>query len=319
MKAISYDHFGPVDVLHMAESAVPVAGRGQILVAVRSSSVNVLDSRVRNGQMGILVNKKFPKIPGADFSGVVAALGEGVTGLKVGDAVYGAADPFKGGAFAEFVAVPADQAALKPAALSFEQAAALPITALAALLSLRDLGAVKADDCVLIHGASGAVGLYATQMAKAMGAKVTAVAGTAGVAALKALGADEVIDYQKPGESALRGSFDVIINASGKMPYASGKRLLKANGRLIEPSPTIPVFIGSKIANLFRSKKHLVLQTFPRRRDLDALSAMIAKGQLQTSIAATYPLIDAAQATRALEKGGVVGKIVVTIDGAASH
>lgn len=163
------------------------------------------------------------------------------------------------------------------------------------------------------HGASGAVGLFAVAIAKHMGAHVTAVAGTGGIAAVMDAGADHVIDYRTQGGQAFTTKFDVILNASGQMPYAKAKPLLTATGRLIEPSPTIPLLIGATIANLFRRRQHKALITIPRRADLDALSAMIAGGTLHPTIARTYPFAEAKQAFAAMEKGGVVGKLVVTI------
>ncbi len=226
MKAVIYDRFGPADVFRLADVTPPVPAKGRVLVTVRATTVNVIDSRVRDGLMGPLVNKKFPKTPGADVAGVVAAVGPGVTAFEVGDEVFGAADPFKGGAFAESVAIPQGQLAPKPAGLSFEQAACLPVAGIAALTSLRDLGRVKSGDAVLIHGASGSVGLFAVQIAKQFGAKVTAVTGPGGLAAVRGFGADVVIDYRTQAGATFAGPFDVIVNASGKLPFPLGRQLL---------------------------------------------------------------------------------------------
>lgn len=313
MKVISYDHFGPADAMSLAERPDPVAGKGQVVVAVHATSVNVIDSRVRDGRMGPLVSKTFPKTPGADVAGVVLAVGPGVTDFKVADEVFGAADPFKGGAFAERVVLPVGQLALKPPGITFEQAASLPIAGLAALDTIRKLGQVKAGDEVLIHGASGGVGLFAIQLAKQAGATVTAVTGTGGVTAVRGFRADTVIDYRTQDASAFSHSFDVILNASGKLPYGIGKRFLKPGGRLIEPSPTIPLVIGTKLMNPFRSRKHLPLLAFPRRADLETLALLASQGTLQTTISATYSLIDFRSAFSAMEKGGTVGKVVVLI------
>ena len=314
MKAITYDKFGTLDVLRLSELATPSPAQGQVLVAVHASSVNVIDNRVRSGVMGPMVNKNFPKVPGADVAGVVKTVGPGVTGFKVGDAIFGAVDPFKGGAFAEFAAVPVSQIALKPANLSYEEAGALPIAGVAALTSMRDLGQVKPDSRVLVHGGSGAVGLFAIQIAKRLGAHVTAIAGTAGIAAMEKAGADIVIDYRQEGAAtALTGPYDVILNASGAFPYATARRLLAPAGRFIEPSPTIPLVIGSKLANLFRRQKHLALMASPSRADLELLARWVAEGTLKPTIAMTFSLSKARDALAAMEKGGVVGKVIVTI------
>jgi len=311
MKAITYDRFGSIDVLKWAELPSPIPVTGQVLIAIRAVSINVIDSRVRSGVLGPLVNKKFPKIPGADFSGVVMAVAPDVRGLKKGDEVFGAVDPLKGGAFAESVAIAVDQIALKPASLSFEEAAALPVGALAALLSVRDLGRLERGGELLVHGASGGVGLFATQIAKQLGARVTAVAGTEGIKAVRSAGADVVIDYKMAGDREFSQLFDVIINASGKLPFRIGKQYLKPKGRLIEPSPTIPVFIGSKIANLFRRKQHMMLQTTVSSKDLAHLKSLVDSSKLRVVIAKTYPWTEFRQAFMDQEKGGTVGKIVL--------
>lgn len=313
MKAVIYDQFGPTDVFRLAEVSPPVPARGQVLVSVRATTVNVIDSRVRSGLMGPLVNKKFPKTPGADVAGVVAAVGPGATAFKVGDDVFGAADPFKGGAFAESLAIPQNQLAPKPNGLSFEQAACLPVAGIAALTSVRNLGRVKAGDEVLIHGASGAVGLFAVQIAKKFGAKVTAVTGTGGLSAVHEFGADVIIDYRAKDGATFAGPFDVIVNASGKLPFPIGKRFLRPGGRLIEPSPSIPVVIGTMLANPLSSKKHLPLMAAFRRVDLETLASMVAENKLRTTVASTYPLAEFRAAFNQMEKGGTVGKVVVTM------
>lgn len=313
MKAVVYDRFGPADVCRLADISLPVPAKGQVLVSVRATTVNVIDSRVRNGLMGPLVSKRFPKTPGADVAGVVAAVGPGVTEFKAGDEVFGAADPFKGGAFAESVALPEGQLALKPAGLSFEQAACLPVAGIAALTALRNLGRITTGDAVLVHGASGAVGLFAVQIAKTLGARVTAVTGTGGVAAVRGFGADVVIDYRTQDVTAFAEPFDVILNASGKLPFSLGRRFLKPGGRLVEASPSIRLVIGSKLANPFRGKKHLPLLTFPRRTDLDALAAMTVDHTLRPTVAKAYSLAEFRSAFADMERGGVVGKIAVTV------
>jgi NADPH:quinone reductase-like Zn-dependent oxidoreductase len=170
MKALSYDRFGAVDVLHIIDADPPALTPGHVMVAVRAASINVIDSRIRKGMMGPpLVNRRFPKVPGADLAAIVTAVAPDVAGFAVGDAVFGAVNPFPGRTMAETVAVPAKYLAPKPPSFSFEDAAALPIAGIAALMALRDLGRIKAGDEVLIHGASGAVGLYAIQIARSLG------------------------------------------------------------------------------------------------------------------------------------------------------
>jgi NADPH:quinone reductase-like Zn-dependent oxidoreductase len=314
MQALRYDRFGSIDVLHLSDLPRPSPAPNQVLVEVRATSINVIDSRVRNGLMGPLVNKRFPKVPGADLAGVVAGLGAGVTDFKVGDAVFGAVDPFKGGAMAQFVAVPVAQLAAKPASLTFEEAAALPVAGVAALVALRDLGRLRAGDDVLIHGASGPVGLYAIQIARVLGAHATAVVGTQGVELARALGAPRVVDYRQQHASSYSGPFDLVIDASGKLPYAAARPLLKANGRVVEPSPSIPMIIASALANPFRSQKHLMLMTKPSRSTLGTLLDWIAQGRLRPIVAQRHPLRDFAAAFTQAERGGANGKIVLQME-----
>lgn len=311
LKAVSYDRFGDAGVLQFADLPEPVAGRDDVLVAIEARSVNLIDIRVRKGMLGPLVNKRFPKVPGADFAGMVLATGRNVRDLPPGTRVFGAAGPFRGGAFAERIAVPAAQVAPVPTSLSGADAATLPIAGLAALQSLRDLGRLAPGNRVLVHGATGPVGLMAVQIAKHLGAQVTAVGG-AGLDVARALGADALVDY-RDGEAVPRGAgFDVILNASGKMPYVAGLDLLVPDGRLIEPSPTIPLFLGSRIGNLFRRRKHLALATQIRRADLVHLAKLVGDGTIRTVIAASLPFERSLEALAMVEKGGVVGKVVVT-------
>jgi NADPH:quinone reductase-like Zn-dependent oxidoreductase len=230
--------------------------------------------------------------------------------MAVGDRVFGATAPFKGGSFAEQAAVPATQLARLPEGMDSELAAALPIAGLAALYALRDLGKLQPGQRVLLHGATGAVGLYAVQIAKMIGATVVAVAG-AGLQAAGSLGADTLIDYRVQHGTRFDHPFDVILNLSGKLPWVLGRRHLTPAGRFIEPSPTIPLFIGAMAANIFRRRKLLPLATAPKRADLDYLARLVGNGTLKVTIAATLPFESAKDAFGMMEKGGVVGKVVV--------
>lgn len=311
MKTILYTRFGSPDVLSSGDLPSPVLQENGVLVSMRASSVNVIDSRSRQGLMSPFVDKKFPKVPGSDIAGVVSAVGPKATRFKMGDRVFGATNAFKGGAFAEEVALPEDSLALMPPSLDFPEAAALPITGLAALLTLRGLGRIKRGDEVLIYGSSGAAGLFAIQLATHFGARVTTVSGTAGTAASKAMGADRALDYRS-GPVVLSGPFDIIVDFSGAFPFAKARKHLKRKGRFIESSPTIPKFLGSMVANLFRAKKHLMLTTKANSEGLELLASLVVAGKLRTTIARSYPLIDAKRAFIQQEKGGAVGKIVVT-------
>lgn len=311
MKAIMYRQFGGAEQLRFEDAPAPVPQQDGVVLAMAASSLNVIDIRSLKGLMAPFVNGTFPKFPGTDVAGVVTSTGSKATKFKVGDRVFGATNAFKGGAFAEYVAVSESALTYIPEFLTAEQAAALPTTGLAALYAMRNLGQVKPGDRVLIYGSSGAAGLYAIQIAKAMGAQTTTVSGTAGAAASKAIGADETIDYRS-GPVVLKEKFDVIVDFSANFPFALARRHLKVDGRFIEASPTIPKFIGSLLANPFRRQKHLMLQTVARTADLDDLVSLAKKGQLKVTLARSYPLGQAKQAFIDHDGGSIVGKIAIT-------
>lgn len=313
MKALLYEKFGTADVLHIGDVPEPKVPDDGVLVSFRASTVNVIDYRSRNGSLAPFVNNKFPKIPGVDIAGVVTTTGRNAHRFKVGDAVFGATGSFKGGALAELVAVAESSLSPKPDSLGFNEAATLPITGLAALQSLRNLGKIKRGDAVLLYGSSGAMGLYAIQLAKHFGAHVTAVCGTQGVSLSKSMGADVVLDY-KTGIVEFDRSFDIIIDMSSKFPFAQARWHLKPDGRFVEPSPTIPKFLGSMIFNLFRSQKHLMLQTQSIPDDLALLASLVVNGGLIVTVSKVYPLVSAKQAFIDMERGGTIGKIVVSAD-----
>lgn len=312
MKAVLYQKFGPTSVLELSDLPAPVAPPDGVLVRVHATSTNVIDSRARRGEMSPFVNKKFPKIPGADFSGVIAAVGPQAKRFRVGEAVFGATNPFNGGAFAEFVAVKEDAIAAKPAALSFEQAAALPVTGLAALYAMRELGKIARGQRVLIYGSSGGAGLFAIQIAKYFGAQITTVSGTAGAAASRDAGADITLDYRK-GPVSLSGPYDIIVDFSSHFPFSLARPHLTPGGRFIEASPTIPKFLGSMIANLFRRQKHLMLQTESHGKDLEFLTSLFLNQALDIRIAQVFPLSAARAAYDMQDAGGTIGKVVVSL------
>lgn len=312
MRALTYHRFGGLEMMGIEEQPMPIIGPKDVLVAVEATAPNVIDGRVRSGMMGPLVNKRFPKIMGADLAGSVAAVGAEVTTLAVGDRVFGATDPFKGGAMAEYAAVPAAALARVPEGMAIETAAALPIAASAALYAMRELGKVAPGDDVLIYGSSGGVGLFAVQIARALGARVTAVSGPSGLKPSAEAGAGSVIDY-RAGPVRFDRRFAVIADFSGRFPFAKARKVLARDGRFIESSPTIPTFIGSMIGNLFRRQKHLMLQTTAKSADLAYLAGLVREGKLSVTIAERFTFDQAIEAYRVQEKGGTTGKIVVTM------
>jgi NADPH:quinone reductase-like Zn-dependent oxidoreductase len=249
MKAIVYTKYGPPDVLQLQELEKPTPRENEVLVKIHAASVNALDWHMLTADIflvrfmggGLFAPKK--NRLGADMAGRVEAVGSNVSQFRPGDAVFGDVEPFGSGAFGEYVAVPEKGLVLKPANLSFEEAAALPVAALTALQGLRDVGQIQPGQKVLINGASGGVGTFAVQIAKAFGAEVTAVCSTRNLGQARALGADHVIDYTKEDFTQNGQQYDLILAANGYHPLSAYKRSLAPKG--------IYVMAGGKTRQMF--------------------------------------------------------------------
>ncbi len=323
MKAIVQDTYGPTDVLELRDIDRPRPAAGEVLVEVRAAGV---DRGVWHLMTGLPYPIRFagygvraPKtgVPGMDVAGVVAEVGSGVTGFEPGDEVFGIAK----GSFAEYARVPADKLARKPSRLTFEQAAALAISGLAALQAVRDRGRVVPGQRVLVVGASGGVGTYAVQIAKALGAEVTGVASTAKVELVRSLGADHVIDYRHADFADGRRRYDVILDIGGN---ASLSRLRRA----LTPSGTL-VIVGGEgggrwLGGTDRQVRAMLLSPFVRQRlgtfissenaaDLHVLHDLVEAGQVTPVIDRTFPLPAAPEAIDYVDGGHARGKVVLTI------
>jgi len=321
MKAIVQDRYGSSDVLAFRSIDMPVIGDDGVLVHVRASSVNALDWHLIRGRpyfARLTTGFRTPKraVPGVDVAGVVAAVGKGVTELRPGDEVFGARD----GAFAEYVAGRVRNFVPKPANLTFEQAAAIPVAAITALQALRDKGRVEAGQRVLILGAGGGVGSFAVQLAKVFGAEVTASTSTGSVDMVRSIGADEVIDYRR--ESATRSGrrYDLVVDVGG---YASLRELSRA----VTPVGAV-VLVGAGDASTLALAAGLVTMALrsrlrgPRmlfflaqvtRDDLLVLGELAAAGKIGPVIDRVYPLREADEAVSYVETGQARGKVVITV------
>lgn len=328
MRAIVQDRFGDSDVLELRELPRPVPGEGEVLVHVHAAGVDRGTWHVMAG-LPLIARPMFglrrPRnpTPGRDIAGVVEAVGPGVTGsadasagVAVGDEVYGTAD----GAYAEWVVATPGRLAAKPANLTFEQAAAVPVSALTALQAVRDQAEVRPGQSVLIVGASGGVGSFAVQIAKAFGAEVTGVASTAKLDLIRALGADHVIDYTVE-ELPTDGRYDAIIDIGGHRSLRSLRRALAPKGTLVivgsETGDRFTGGIGRSIRAALWSPlvgQRLKMFVSPERAvDLDALRELIEAGQVTPSIERTWPLAETAAAVDHVAAGRTRGKVVVTI------
>jgi NADPH:quinone reductase-like Zn-dependent oxidoreductase len=323
MKAIVARCYGPPEVLRLETIAKPVPADHEILVKVRAAAVNPLDWHVIRGEpylmrrdAGIGAPKNERK--GVDFAGTVEAVGKSVTKFKPGDEVFGQ----RMGAFAEYVTIGEDRnVVLKPANATFEEAAAIPVAAVTALEALRDQGRVQARQKVLINGASGGVGTYAVQLAKAFGAEVTGVCSTRNVSMVRSLGADHVIDYTKEDFTKGGQRYDMIFDTVGNHPLLAYGNVLQPQGILVTiggGSPGRGKWIGAmlrpmkiRMAQSFASQQLVTFRSDPDKRDLTFLADLMQEGKLRSVIDRRYALSEAPAAVDYLETGRARGKVVI--------
>jgi NADPH:quinone reductase-like Zn-dependent oxidoreductase len=329
MKAIVRDRYGSPDVLEFREVAAPVAAPGEVLVRVRATSVNAADWHLMRGDpylfrltAGLRTPKR--KIIGQDFAGLVEAVGRGVTGLRPGDEVYGELPlDTTGGSFAEYVCAPEDQVALKPPALSFEEAAAVPLAASTALAGLRDVAAVQAGQRVLINGASGGVGTFAVQLAKAFDAQVTAVCSTRNMELIHSLGADYIIDYTREDFTRAGRRHDIVLDLVGNHPLGALRRALTPEGTLILSGGGTStggsllgpmwLMLKGKLAAPFTRQQIKLLTWKPSNKYLLSLNELIESKKLNPVIDRTYTLNETPEAIRYLEVEHARAKVVITV------
>ena len=323
MRAIVQDRYGSTDVLRLAEIDKPEIAANEVLLKVRAAGMDRGTWHVMTGQPDLMRVMGFgfrgPKNPvaGLDVAGTVVAVGSDVTRFQAGDEVFG----ISRGSFAEYAAAREDKLAHKPAGLSFEQAAVVPVSALTAIQGLRDAGRIKAGQRVLIIGASGGVGTYAVQLAKAFGAEVTGVCGTAKVDLVRSIGADHVVDYTQEDFADGVTRYDLILDIGGNSRLSRLRRALAPTGTLA----IVGGEEGGKLIGGFdRQIRALVLSPFVRQRltmvaskehyaDLEPLSQLIAAGKVTPIIGQTYPLAEVPNAMRQLESGHARGKTAITI------
>ena len=326
MKAVVYANYGSPDVLEIRDVKKPVPNDDQVLVKVRAASLNPLDWHYMEGTpymvraMGVGLRK--PKSPrlGVDLAGEVEAVGKNVTQFKPGDEVFGTGG---GAAFAEYVCARKTKLVLKPANITFEQAAAVPIAALTALQGLRDTGKVQSGQKVLINGASGGVGTFAVQIAKSFGTEVTGVCSTKNLDLVRSLGADHVIDYTKEDFTKKDERYDVILDNVGNQPLSGFRRALTPKGICVMiggGGPNDGRWIGPMARPLkalllspFVSQKMSMMLAEIRQEDLTIMRDLMEAGKVTPVIDRTYPLSQIAEAMRYLEQGHARGKVVLTI------
>ena len=308
MKAIRIHAYGDSSQMQWEEVPVPSCGPNDVLVRVIAAGINPIDWKIRSGDVAHMIPKSFPFTLGSDAAGVVTAIGGAVTAFSPGDEVFFYAEFARGGTYADYVTVDVAQVALKPRTVSFATAAALPTPGLAAWTALIETARLARGMRVLIHGGAGALGSVAVQLAKAQGAHVTATAGTADVALVQSLGADEVIDYRTQKFEQIARNMDVVLDTLGGATQEASWATLRAGGLLVAttqpPSPERAAAAGAKGAFVFST---------PRGDVLAQLAALTDSGKLRVLVGQEFALADTAQAHRLGESGKARGKMILRV------
>ena len=313
MKAAVIDAFGPSSALEVREIQKPAIKAGQILIKVHAAGVNPIDWKIREGWMKERFGEEFPMILGFDASGIIAQVGAGVADLAVGDEVFARSINGAGTCYAEFALLDPGTVAPKPASMSHVEAAAMPLAALTALNGLRDVGQVQTGDRVLIVGASGGVGVYAVQIAKNMGAHVTAVCSSRNVDLVSELGADQVIDYTAQNPLATHLPYDLIYDAVGTLKYTEAREVLSDQGvyMTLVPVEGIEFFIPGQTQRAAKCGYFLVWS--PTAADLNFLGDWVTQGSLRSIIDSEFPLAQIRDAHERSQTERARGKIVLRI------
>ena len=328
MKAYVQHRYGPPDRLELTDVPAPVPAAGEVLVRVRATSVNPYDWHLLRGEPRVarlmpgLVSLRAPKfpVPGCDLAGQVEAPGPGVTQFRPGDDVFALVSH---GSYAEYVTVPETMLARMPGSLSFEQAAAVPMAALTALIGLRDTGRVESGQQVLVNGASGGVGTFAVQLARAFGARADAVCRAANAELVRSLGADDVIDRGTADFTRCGKRYDMLLDIAGTRQVPACRRVLAPTGTIVligGPAgrwlqPAGHVFAAMAMSPLVRRRVALAQTVIgpDRQEDLRALAKLIDDGQVTPVIGARYPFAQLPQAVTDQESGRIPGKVVITL------
>ena len=323
MRAVVQDRFGPPDVLRLADTDLPEVGDRDVLIRVHAAAVNPADWHILRGDpliarlMGVGLTRPKARVAGIDVAGVVETVGADVRQLRAGDAVLG----FARGAFAEYASAAADKVVPKPANLTFEQAAAVPIAATTAMRGIQEAGQVRADQQVLVNGAGGGVGTYAVQIAAALGAEVTGVCSARNAELVTSLGAAHVLDYASEDFADGRTRYDVILDNVGNLPLARLRRALTPRGTLVLNGGGSPGHVFGPVAGILRavlvnplvSQRLRPLPSRQNRDELLAVTKLIEDGKVTPVVDRTYPLAEAAQAVRTVEQGHSRGKLVIAV------
>lgn len=325
MKAIVYTKYGSPDVLHLEDLEKPSPKDNEVLIKVHAASVNPADWHTMRGApfLARLANGLFkPQNPrlGADVAGRVEAVGSNVTQFQVGEDVFGCLPLNAMRSFAEYSTANADGLALEPANITFEQAAAIPLAGLTALQGLRDHGKIQPGLKVLVNGASGGVGTFAVQIAKSFGAKVTGVCSTRNLELVRAIGADQVVDYTKEDLTQNGQAYDLIFDTIGNLSIDDAMRAMSPNGICVVAGfTTMPhafqlMIIGPRVSKRGSKKIGLMSVAPENQKDLLTIKELLETGKIVPVIDQCYPLSETGEAVRYLETGRARGKVVINVE-----
>jgi NADPH:quinone reductase-like Zn-dependent oxidoreductase len=304
---------GPQTLEVVRDASIPRAGPGQVLVRVHASGLNPADAFIRAGRMKLFTGRDFPKVLGCDIAGEVVQAAEG---FAAGERVFAMLDTLKGGGYAEYAAVPAGFLARMPQALSFEEAAAVPLAALTAWQGLRDVARVQRGQRVLVRGASGGVGGYAVQLARGLGAHVTGLCSERNVEWVRALGAEEVIDYGRTKLADMAGGHDVVFDAAGEdAPWGALRRLLQPRGVYVGIRPSFPGMLRQAVSRFMPGPAYRLLLVKPSGAQLAELAARMDAGSVRSTLARTLSPAELVSAHEELERLHTRGKWVVRWSG----
>src|SRR5712664_3813416 len=330
MKAFILDHYGGADGVRAGDMPDPALREDDVLVQVHAAGVNLLDSKIRNGEFKRILRYRLPLILGHDVAGVVVRVGSRVGRFKPGDEVYARPADGRIGAFAEFSAIKEDDVAIKPKALTMEEAASIPLVGLTAWQALIERASLKQAQKVLIHSGSGGVGTFAIQLAKHVGATVATTTSTANVDLVRSLGADVVVDYKKDDFEKVLRDYDVVVNSLGKETLEKSLRVLKPGGKLISisgpPDPDFARDIGSswilrQVMRLLsyrirkKAKRHRVSYSFLFMKadgdQLRAITPLIDSGIIRPVVDRVFPFESTKEAMAYVENGRSKGRVIV--------
>lgn len=313
MRAIVIKKYGNPEVLEITNRPMPTFNNKQALIKVSATGINPIDYKIRKGMLRYFMPVKFPAILGYDICGEIVAVREQVSNFKKGDMVVVFSNYLEGRGYAEYIAIDEKYIVKKPKNLTTTEAAGVPLSSLTALQALQKYGNIQPNSKVMIIGGTGGVGTFATQLAKVLGAKVTAVCSTSGLNLMKSFKIDHIIDYKKDALFTDNKKYDIIFDTVGKCDFNKVKKYLTENGRYISTLPSKSTWI-SLITNLFTNQKCYFVRVKPNANDLEYIVNQLEEDNIKLIVDKVYPFDQIIEAHKYSESGHAHGKIILTIE-----